>query len=96
MVEVGATAAYAYLNSRADFFVLILMCMHLIGLRPESEAPYRAKIHISEPNFKEDKGFPNHGIAEGSLEFEAYIKVDKAKGSLIVPDAEEKIAVLGI
>jgi len=96
IIDHGKVGALPYMpNLTAEGFLNLNLDVHdLIGLRPESEAPYRAEIRISQPNFKEDKGFPNHGIAEGSLEFEAYIKVDKAKGSLILPNAEEKIAVL--
>ncbi len=96
IVDHGKVGAPPYMpNLMAEGFLNFNLDAHdLIGLRPESEVSYKAEIRISQPNFKEDKGFPNHGIAEGSLEFEAYIKVDKAKGTLILPNAEEKIAVL--
>lgn len=96
IIDHGKVGAPPYMpNLTAEGFLNLNLDVHdLIGLRPEAEVPYKAEVHITQPSFKEDKRFPNHGIAEGSLEFEAYIKIDKAKGSLILPNAEEKIAVL--
>lgn len=96
IVDYGKVGAPPYMpNLMAEGFLNLDVDIHnLVGLIPEGEVPYKAKVRITQPSFKEDKRFPDHGIAEGSLEFEAYIKIEKAKGSLILPNAEEKIAVL--
>ncbi len=96
IIDHGKVGAPPYMpNLMVEGFLDLNFDVHdLIGLRLEGEDSYKAEVHISRPLFKEDKRFPNHGIAEGSLEFKAYIKVSKAKGFLILPNAEEKIAVL--
>ncbi len=96
IVDHGKVGAPPYMpNLIAEGFLNLNVDVHnCIGLRAEGKDFYRAEVRISQPTFKEDERFPNHGIAEGSLEFEAYIEVDKAKGSLVLPKAEEKIAVL--
>jgi hypothetical protein len=58
------------------------------------EAPYIARIHISQPKFTEGKDMMNWSIAEGTFDFEAEVKLDKPDKSIILPEAEEKIAVL--
>lgn len=69
--------------------------MHdLIRFESRDKCPYQAEVRISQPNFKENGKLPNYGIAKGSLEFKADIKVDKAKGHLILPNAEEKVSIL--
>jgi len=96
IIDYGKVGAPPYMpNLIAEGFINLNLDIHdLIGFVLGGEVPYKAEVRISQPSFKEDKRFPNHGIAEGSLEFKAEIKVDKAKGSLILPNAEEKIPVL--
>lgn len=60
----------------------------------EGEAPYSGKIQISQPKFTADEARPGYGVAEGSLELNARIVLERADKSLILPNAEEKIAVL--
>ncbi len=96
IIDHGKVGAPPYMpNLIAEgFFNLNLDVHDLIGFGSGGKGPYKAEVRMSQPNFKEDRKLPNHGIAEGSLEFEADIKVDKAKGYLILPNAEEKIPVL--
>lgn len=58
------------------------------------ELPYSARIQISQPTFTENQTFPNRGVAKGTLEFYAQVILDRADPFIILPNAEEKIAVL--
>lgn len=65
-------------NLIAEGFLNLNLDVHdLIGLG--NRVPYKAEVCISQPKFKEDKRFPNHGAAEGSLKLKAHIELDKAK-----------------
>lgn len=60
----------------------------------EGEEPYNGKIRIGQPKFTADQARPSYGVAEGSLELDASIVHDRADKFLILPNAEEKMAVL--
>jgi hypothetical protein len=59
----------------------------------KKESPYQAIVTISQPTFSKG-AFPETGTAKGNLSLDAQIVLENPNGSLVLPDAEEKIRVL--
>lgn len=71
--------------------------MKFLSLRKMEQAielPYSASIKISQPTFIKNQTFQDRGIAKGTLDFHAQVLLDRADSCIILPKAEEKIAVL--
>jgi hypothetical protein len=62
--------------------------------RQHKKSPYEAKVSIGAPSFKQAGAIPDYGLAKGSLELEANIRLDSAEGFIALPDAQEKIGML--
>ena len=83
-----------FLNFEYDRSSLARMAISSHMRYIKEERFYKAKIHISNPKFTKDETFPDQGVAEGTLELDAHIMLDRPDGFLILPNAEEKIAML--
>ena len=59
----------------------------------EKELPYQASVNIGQPTFTKG-AFPDMGLAKGNITLNAQMLLDLPNGSILLPDAEEKLRVL--
>ena len=93
--EVGAPPYFAELNF-TGFLNYNYDIREMFGWdwrNPGKELPYQANVSISQPIFTKGT-FPDVGIAKGNLTLDAQMILGLPNGSIVLPEAEEKIRVL--
>ena len=95
--KVGAPPYFPNLLSKG-FLNLEYNRLHWKGLnflpQIQEELPYVAKVQISQPVFTETQTLASESKVKGTFCFDAEITLDKASGILILPNVEDKIAIL--
>lgn len=95
--HVGVSPYYPELTIKGflDFKYDIRTRLDFFGIhRAEDEEPYSGKINLGEPKFTiGEKGSP-YSVAEGSLEFNSRILIDRADKILVLQNAQDKLAGL--